>query len=616
MKTRNSIISFLLFAAVLLCCTTVVSFAENGDIHKDTVNGLVFSESGGALKLISANNTNITSANIPAEFDGLAVTEIGDGVFSNFSRLRSVTIPGTVKTVGSYAFKECASLRSVTFGEPSVLETIKDEAFSACDSLNEITLPDSCVIIGNSAFRTCTALESLPLSHSLVTIGDEAFLGCKKITEVSVPASVTSIGNQAFYNCKSVTSYTVEEGNTAYKSVSGSLMSYDMRTLIQYPIGKGEETVTVPEETVKIGAGAFAFGNMKEVILSSSLKEIGDDCFNSCETLSKVIFPEGLEVIGQRAFLYCGALKEVTLPSTLRNFENAFSFSGLEKVTVSEGIKEISPSAFEKCTSLSEVNMPSSIESIGYGAFSGDEKLEKLTVGKNVTSIGDGAFSKCTNLTLEVEQDSYAMRYAQEKNINYTNIHHHTDSAPVIENRVNPTCTAAGKYDEVIYCSGCGEELSRRTVNTGKIAHTPGNWVTVRVATASSNGLEARYCTVCNAQIDTRETAKLPAVSLSIRNMSKYNNKTVGYRSNITFYAVSGGTDTNNIVWYVNGDKRGTGEVFVLKNMTDKVYSVYCETSDGSCRSEIETIKVSTTFFARIIAFFKSLFGSLDLVQD
>ena len=39
--------------------------------------------------------------------------------------------------------------------------------------------------------------------------------------------------------------------------------------------------------------------------------------------------------------------------------------------------------------------------------------------------------------------------------------HVHTPGSAVIENRVNKTCTADGSYDEVVYCSGCGEEISR-----------------------------------------------------------------------------------------------------------------------------------------------------------
>lgn len=40
----------------------------------------------------------------------------------------------------------------------------------------------------------------------------------------------------------------------------------------------------------------------------------------------------------------------------------------------------------------------------------------------------------------------------------------HTPAAAVIENNVPATCTTDGSYDEVVYCSVCGDELSRNTV--------------------------------------------------------------------------------------------------------------------------------------------------------
>lgn len=45
----------------------------------------------------------------------------------------------------------------------------------------------------------------------------------------------------------------------------------------------------------------------------------------------------------------------------------------------------------------------------------------------------------------------------------------HVEGAPVEENHINATLTEAGSYDEVVYCSLCGEELSRETVIVPKV---------------------------------------------------------------------------------------------------------------------------------------------------
>ena len=50
----------------------------------------------------------------------------------------------------------------------------------------------------------------------------------------------------------------------------------------------------------------------------------------------------------------------------------------------------------------------------------------------------------------------------------------HFDMEPVVENNVLPTCTETGSYDSVVYCSACGEVLSRETVTVDALGHTGG----------------------------------------------------------------------------------------------------------------------------------------------
>ena len=75
--------------------------------------------------------------------------------------------------------------------------------------------------------------------------------------------------------------------------------------------------------------------------------------------------------------------------------------------------------------------------------------------------------------------------------------HTHTPGAAQQENVVPATCTSAGSYDEVVYCTGCGAELSRETKTIAKLAHTIKGFAKVE-ATETSTGMKAHYeCTVC-----------------------------------------------------------------------------------------------------------------------
>ncbi len=86
----------------------------------------------------------------------------------------------------------------------------------------------------------------------------------------------------------------------------------------------------------------------------------------------------------------------------------------------------------------------------------------------------------------------------------------HKGGAPAVENTVAATCSTEGSYESVVYCSDCKEELSRETKTIAKLAHTPGEGVeeNKEPATCTKNGSYdlVVYCTVCNAQIS--RTAK------------------------------------------------------------------------------------------------------------
>ena len=83
--------------------------------------------------------------------------------------------------------------------------------------------------------------------------------------------------------------------------------------------------------------------------------------------------------------------------------------------------------------------------------------------------------------------------------------HTHTPGEPVRENEVPATCKAEGSYDEVVYCTECGDEISRTPKTIDKLAHTPGEAVRENEvpATCKAEGSydEVVYCTECGDEI-------------------------------------------------------------------------------------------------------------------
>ena len=89
----------------------------------------------------------------------------------------------------------------------------------------------------------------------------------------------------------------------------------------------------------------------------------------------------------------------------------------------------------------------------------------------------------------------------------------HTPAEAIEENRTESTCKEEGSYDSVVYCSVCGEELDRDTIDLPLAEHTEAAAVeenrtesTCKVAGSYDSVV---YCSVCDEEL-SRETFALP----------------------------------------------------------------------------------------------------------
>ncbi|MCD8088735.1 MAG: hypothetical protein LUE22_09205, partial [Oscillospiraceae bacterium] len=80
----------------------------------------------------------------------------------------------------------------------------------------------------------------------------------------------------------------------------------------------------------------------------------------------------------------------------------------------------------------------------------------------------------------------------------------HTEAGAVTENKVDATCTDDGSYDSVVYCSICGEELSRDTITVSAPGHSYEAVVTD--PTCTEDGYTTYTCSVCGDSYTADET--------------------------------------------------------------------------------------------------------------
>lgn len=108
--------------------------------------------------------------------------------------------------------------------------------------------------------------------------------------------------------------------------------------------------------------------------------------------------------------------------------------------------------------------------------------------------------------------------------------------------------------------------------------------------------------------------------SIAISNYEKYNNKSVGYNSTIVFGAnVENNLDGNEIGWILNGELQDVrGETVYLDRAKSDftIQAVLLQNGEIIEKSEIESIKVRNSFWAKLVAFFKALFGLLPVLYQ
>ena len=141
-----------------------------------------------------------------------------------------------------------------------------------------------------------------------------------------------------------------------------------------------------------------SFRSLREVILPSTIKELGASSFRGHWYLEKVIIPESVTVIASSVFTECFSLDKVELPSHLERIEAAaFYQCGIREITIPATVREIGQHAFFCEDIIVHIkSLPSTLTNIGFLPF-GDSNNPTIFVPKGykdeymLTSIGDYA---------------------------------------------------------------------------------------------------------------------------------------------------------------------------------------------------------------------------------
>ena len=136
-----------------------------------------------------------------------SVIEVEDEAFDNCTQLGEVILNDLLQKIGSYAFRSCTSLSSITL--PSTVTEIGSSAFGFCVNLREVVLNEGLQKIGNASFCGCVLLSSITLPSTVITVvGGGAFNSCSSLREVAFNGVPRKIGKNEFSNCISLERFT------------------------------------------------------------------------------------------------------------------------------------------------------------------------------------------------------------------------------------------------------------------------------------------------------------------------------------------------------------------------------------------------------------------------
>ncbi len=397
MNKRNRIKKIISALLLMLIISSLVTLNVSATSDFEITDGILTSYKG--------KSKNVT---IPDD-----VYYIADSAFAGNTSVQSVAL-SNVTAIGNYAFSNCTALKTVTGYDGLV--SCGGYAFFGTPFLNNRTEQD---LVMGSVLVDTNAKDNYTVPSSVTSIAPYACVNNEAITSLTIGDNVLSVGEGAFWNCTGLKTVSVS-GNVSY--IGG------------YAFVGTKYLDSLKDEFVILGNGILVDANTTtaDVVIPSTVKQIGAAAFESCKTLKSVVINTKVTAIGKRAFYNCTALQTADIPDSIVSIEDEafYNCTALKSVLIPETVKFLGESVFLGCSVLKtaqvNINIPlsaglfadcpkleyvyisSNPVAVENYAFYGCSKLKGITLPDSVAFIADNAFSGCSKLSVWCNSDSYS----------------------------------------------------------------------------------------------------------------------------------------------------------------------------------------------------------------
>ncbi|MBQ4068231.1 MAG: leucine-rich repeat domain-containing protein [Lachnospiraceae bacterium] len=167
----------------------------------------------------------------PNEIDGKAVTEIGKLEKNNY--VTDIQIGVSVKKIADYAFSEWEKLKQVSIFVDK--EYIGNGAFAKCPNLELAAIGDADKL-GEGIFYECNKLKEVRVEGNINILPKDTFAGCVALEDVRLSLELESIEEGCFDKCASIQSIYLSKNVNSIKSFpkNANMIAYKDSYAYQY----------------------------------------------------------------------------------------------------------------------------------------------------------------------------------------------------------------------------------------------------------------------------------------------------------------------------------------------------------------------------------------------